>query len=53
MQYQSLLVAVSLVMELDLSSWIMWAAQETRQTLIIALTLELVSTTVFMVKMQE
>ena len=43
----------SLVVELELSSWIMWTAEEMRQTLMIALTMELVSTTVVTVKMLE
>ena len=43
----------SLALELDLSSWMMWNAEGMRQTLMIALTVELVSITVFTVKMQE
>ena len=43
----------SLVVELELSSWIMWAAEEMRQTLMIALIEELVSITVVTMKMQE
>ena len=42
-----------MVLELDLSSWIMWAAEGMRQALMIALTEELVSMTVIMVKMLE
>ena len=43
----------SLVVELDLSSWMMWAAEGMRPTLLIALTGGLVTTTVVIVKMQE
>ena len=43
----------SLVVELELSSWIMWTAEEMRQTLLTVLTEELVSTTVVTVKMLE
>ena len=53
MRKQSTLVTTSLFVELDLSSWIMWAAEGMRQTLLIVLPLKLVSTTVFIVKMQE
>ena len=52
MQEQSLMGA-SLVLELDLSSWIMWAAEGMRQASVVALTEELVSMTVIMVKMLE
>ena len=43
----------SLAVGLDLSSWMMCTAEEMRQTLMIVLTMVLVSTTVFIVKMQE
>ena len=42
-----------MVLELDLSSWIMWAAEGMRQASVVAFTEELVSMTVIMVKMQE
>ena len=48
-----MLVVASLVLELDLFSWIMWAVEGMRQILMIALTMDLVSTTVVTVKMQE
>ena len=48
-----MLTAESLVLELDLSHWMMWAVEEMRQTSLIALTVELVTTTVVMMKMQE
>ena len=53
MQKLSTLVAASLFMELELSFWIMWTAEGMRPTLLIALTMELVSITVVIVKMQE
>ena len=53
MQRRSMLVVTSLVLELDLFSWIMWAAEGMRQILMIALTMDLVSTTVVTVKMLE
>ena len=54
MHQQSVLIAVTLVMELDLSSRIMSVALEMRQPLIIALTMEFVSMiTVHILKMQE
>ena len=53
MQNHSMLVATSLFVELDLSSWMMWAAEGMRQTLLIALTEELAVMTVIMVKMLE
>ena len=53
MQKLSVLVATSLFMELDRSSWIMWTAEGMRQTLLIVPTEELASTTVFTVKMLE
>ena len=43
----------SLVLELELSFWMMLTAEGMRQTLMNALTMELVSTTVVIVKMQE
>ena len=46
-------MGASLVLELDLSSWIMWAAEEMRQASVVALTEELASMTVIMMKMQE
>ena len=48
-----MLTAESLVLELDLSHWMMWAVEEMRQTSLIVLTEELVITTVVMMKMQE
>ena len=39
--------------ELDLSSWMMWAAEGMNQTLMTVLTEELVSTIVFTMKMLE
>ena len=48
-----MLITGSLVLELDLSSWMILTAEEMRQHLMIALTVELVTTTVIMVKMQE
>ena len=44
---------VSLLLELDLSSWIMWTAEGMRQMSVVAPTMELGSTTVVTVKMQE
>ena len=43
----------SLLLELELSSWIMWTAEEMRPTLLIALTGGLVTITVITGKMQE
>ena len=43
MQQQSMSTLAYLVLELDQSSWIIWAAEEMRQTLMIALTGGLVS----------
>ena len=53
MQRRSMLVAASLFVELDLSSWIMWAAEGMRQISMIVLTMDLVSTTAITVKMLE
>ena len=46
-------VETSVFVDLNLSSWMMWAAEGMRQTLLIALTMELASTTVVTVEMQE
>ena len=52
MQQQSLLKVASLVLDLDLSSWMNWTAEGMKLILMIALTtMEIV--TVFIVKMQE
>ena len=48
-----MLTATSLFVGLDQSSWIMWTAEGMRWTLMIALTMELVSITVVIMKMQE
>ena len=48
-----MLIVGYLVLELDPSTWMMLTAEEMKQTLLIALTMELVTITVFMVKMQE
>ena len=53
MQHQSNMVHTFSVMELDPSSWMMWAAEGMRQTLMIALTTYLVSITAGIMKMQE
>ena len=47
------LTETSLARELDLSSWIMWTAEGMRQSLLIATTMELVTTAVHIFKMQE
>ena len=48
-----MLVAASLILELDLSSWMMWTAEGMRQTLLIVITMDLETITVVIVKMQE
>ena len=54
MQQQSMSTLAYLVLELDQSSWIIWAAEEMRQTLMIALTGGLVSLGhVHILKMRE
>ena len=47
------LTATTLVLGLALSSWIMWTAEGMRQSLLIATTMELVTTAVHIFKMQE
>ena len=46
-------IVVYFVVELDLSSWMMCSVMGMNQTLIIAITIELVSTTVFTLKTLE
>ena len=41
MQQLSMFIVVYLVVELDLSSWKMWAAEGMKQTFMIALTVQL------------
>ena len=53
MQYQSMSIVVYFSVELDLSSWMMCSVMGMNQTLMIALAIELVSTTVVTRKMQE
>ena len=49
---QSLMKTTEASLPLEISSWIMWAAEEMKQTSLIAHTMELVSTTVITGKMQ-
>jgi len=53
MQYPSMCGKASLALEMDPSSWMMWPAEELRQTLLTVLTVGLASMTVTTLRMQE